>query len=434
MSSFELRDPIHKRIVFNEFERKVIDHRLVQRLRFISQLSFLQSYVYPGATHDRFSHALGAMHIAGRLIGRMKDSLEGSSFKLGEETWKELAQVMRLAGLLHDVGHGPFSHASEAVFPKLTDLPLENRWWRDAARPVRQARHEDYSILLIQTLSEEGILSDTMAQDVASLVHGEIVPSTWFEDLELVAPGLHGACKSLVSGEIDCDRMDYLLRDSYFCGVTYGHYDLDWLISSLGFVQHEGDLVLAISENGVRAFEDMLLARYHMIDQVYFHKTKVGFEHYLTQAFREGEIDVKISGNANAYAELRDGRIIELLIAASKAGKYWSGHLMERLPARHVMRLYENREEDRRKLAGLVEICRREAIKYFVHESVNALSKIDMTGEVRDLYALRKTVSGRELVPIFRYSDLLQKYNEKIRFTDFFVQREDAEKFERVVR
>ena len=79
MSTFEIRDPIHQRIAFNEFERKVIDHRLVQRLRFISQLSFLQSYVYPGATHDRFSHALGAMQVAGRLIGRMKESLEGSS-------------------------------------------------------------------------------------------------------------------------------------------------------------------------------------------------------------------------------------------------------------------------------------------------------------------------------------------------------------------
>ncbi len=325
MSFFEIRDPIHKRIPFNTFERKVIDHRLVQRLRFVSQLSFLQSYIYPGATHDRFSHALGAMHVAGRLIGRMKESLEGTSVRFGEETWRELAQVMRLAGLLHDIGHGPFSHASEAVFPKLTDLSLNNRWWRDERRPFRQARHEDYSVLLIQTLSEESVLSDTIAQDIASLVHGEVVPSTWFEDLELLAPGMHVACKSLISGEIDCDRMDYLLRDSYYCGVTYGHYDLDWLISSLGFVAHEGGLVLSISENGVRAFEDMLLARYHMIDQVYFHKTKVGFEHYLTQAFKD-EINVKISGDALAYAELRDGRVIEELISAAKAGKYWSKH------------------------------------------------------------------------------------------------------------
>ena len=268
MSNFEIRDPIHKRISFNTFERKVIDHPFVQRLRFVSQLSFLQSYVYPGATHDRFSHALGAMHVAGRLIGRMRGSLEGSSIRLGEETWEELSQVMRLAGLLHDLGHGPFSHESEVVFPKLTDLPLDNRWWRDGVRPFRQARHEDYSILLIQVLGEEGVLSETMAQDVASLVHDGVTPSPWFEDLERLVPGLHQACKSLISGEIDCDRMDYLLRDSYFCGVSYGQYDLDWLISSMSFVQHEGGIVLSISENGVRAFEDMLLARYHMIDQV----------------------------------------------------------------------------------------------------------------------------------------------------------------------
>ena len=433
MSTFEIRDPIHQRIAFNEFERKVIDHRLVQRLRFISQLSFLQSYVYPGATHDRFSHALGAMQVAGRLIGRMKESLEGSSVRLGEETWRELTQVLRLAGLLHDIGHGPFSHASEAVFPKLTDLPLNNKWWRDERRPFRQARHEDYSVLFIQMLAEEEVLSETMAQDIASLVHGEIVPSSWFEDLELVVSGIHRACRSLISGEIDCDRMDYLLRDSYYCGVTYGHYDLDWLISSLGFSAHEGGLVLSISENGVRAFEDLLLARYHMIDQVYFHKTKVGFQHYLTQAFLEREIPLVVPGDPHAYAELRDGRVIEELIAAAKSGKYWSKHLMERVSAFHVMRLHESREEDRRQLMGLVELCRRSAIKYFVHESVNALSKIDMTGEVRDLFVRRKTISGHEMVPIQTYSDLLQKYNEKIKFTDFFVLREEKEKFQRAV-
>ena len=433
MASFEIRDPIHKRITFNEFERKIIDHPLVQRLRFVSQLSFLQSYVYPGATHDRFSHALGSMHVAGRLIGRMRSSIEGNFVSFGNTTWKEITQVMRLAGLLHDIGHGPFSHASEEVFPKLTDLPLNNSWWQDEKRPFRQAKHEDYSVLLIQALAEEGVLSDTMAQDIASLVHGEIVPSVWFEDLERIAPGIHKACKSLISGEVDCDRMDYLLRDAYYCGVTYGDYDIDWLISSLSFTQHEGNIVLTISENGLRAFEDMLLARYHMIDQVYFHKTRVGFVYYLKRAFQDKEIELSIPGDPYAYADLRDGRVIELMIEAAKARKYWSKHLMERMPAKHIMRLQESSDKDCRQLKSLVELCKRESIKYFVQESSNELSRIDMTGEDRLLYVSRKRVSGYELIPIHEYSDLLQKYNEKIRFTDFFILREEVEKFERVV-
>ncbi len=103
------------------------------------------------------------------------------------------------------------------------------------------------------------------------------------------------------------------------------------------------------------------------------------------------------------------------------------------MPAFHVMRLHESREEDCRQLMGLVELCRREAIKYFVHESVNALSRMDMTGEGRDLYVRRKTINGDELVPVQIYSDLLQKYNEKIKFTDFFVLREEQEKFQRAI-
>jgi HD superfamily phosphohydrolase len=433
MSQFEIRDPIHGRITFNEFERKVIDHPFIQRLRFISHLSFLHSYVYPGATHDRFSHALGSMHVAGRLIGKIRDSSEGVFLQLGDETWNELTQVVRLAGLLHDIGHCPLSHGLEFLLPKLTDLPFNDAWWKDGRRPYRQSVHEDYSVLLIQTLADEGILSDTIAQDVASLIHSEIAPSIWFEDLEIAVPGLHSACRQMISGEVDCDRMDYLLRDSYYCGVTYGHYDLDWMLSSLSLAQHDGGAVLAISENGVRVFESVLLARYHMIEQVYFHKTKVGFEYYLSRACRDKELLLSVSGDPHQYAGIRDGRVIELLFGAAKAGKYWSKHLIERLPAKHVMRLSETSEKDMRQLAGLVELCRREAIKYFTRQSGEAMSRVGSRADDCGIYVSCKAIAGCELISIRDYSDLLQKYNERIRFVDFFVLREDWDKFQSVV-
>ena len=430
MSVFEVRDPIHSRISFNELERRVIDHPFVQRLRQIHQLSLVLSYVYPGATHDRFSHALGTMHLAGRLAGRVRSSMEHAELKLEERTWEELKQVMRLAGLLHDVGHGPFSHSSEEVFPSLTDLPLNNAWWKEGKRPFRKAKHEDYSVLLIQALAEEGVLPETMAQDIASLVHAEVVPSPWFEDLEYVAPGLHVVCKSLISGEVDCDRMDYLLRDSYYCGVSYGHFDLDWLISSLGMTVHEGECVLKVSENGVRAFEDMLLARYHMIDQVYFHKTTVGFVAYLARAFKDGELSLSIPGDPYAYTQLQDGVVIEHLREAARAGKYWSKHLVLRLPAKHVMRFQKASKRDDQRLAGLVELCRREKIHFFVQEMQNQLSRLDLSlSAPPKLYVSRKTEKGSELVPIEQFSNLLQRYNETLAFTDFFVLREDYERF-----
>lgn len=435
MSDYELRDPVHKRIAFNEFERTIIDHPFFQRLRFISQLGFIQAYVYPGAVHDRFGHALGAMYVAGRLFDRVTESA-GVRFsnRFSQDELDELRQRVRLAGLLHDIGHGPFSHASEILFPTLVELPLDWTQWRGHASD-RQAVHEDYSVLLIQTLAQEGILPSEMAQDIASLIHADAVPSSWLEALDARLPSLHKVLKGLISGEVDCDRMDYLLRDSYYCGVAYGQYDIDWLISSMGVAQQGGELVFTISENGVRAFEDLLLARYHMIDQVYCHKTKMGFTHYLEQAILAREIDLKIPTDPHAYAALHDGAVIEQFFeAAAHERNYWSVHLMRRLTAKRILRLHDVvRPEDKETLETLKAMCQRTGIKWFTHSIQKELTFLGEAPEkTQKIFVTKKTLHGTNLVPIFQYSDLLQKYNEKLQFTDFFVHREDVGMFERL--
>jgi HD superfamily phosphohydrolase len=225
--------------------------------------------------------------------------------------------------------------------------------------------------------------------------------------------------------------MDYLLRDSYYCGVAYGQYDLDWLISSMGVAEHDDRLVFTISENGVRAFEDLLLARYHMIDQVYFHKTKTGFAHYLEEAIRAAEIPLVIPTDPFAYAELRDGKVIEMLFAASNDEKnYWSSHLMRRLPAKRILRLHTARDEDRERLDALKKFCDQQTIRYFTHASEKELTHLgEGSGTETMTYVAKKNIHSIDYVPIFQYSDLLQKYNEKLQFTDFFVYREDADAF-----
>jgi HD superfamily phosphohydrolase len=419
---YELRDPIHHRIGFSESERRIIDHPFFQRLRFVSQLGFLQAYVYPGAVHDRFMHGIGAMHLAGRLFDRLAQNVPEMN---------SLRERVRIAGLLHDLGHGPFSHASESVFPMLQTLPLAWSWWK--TKPNRQAVHEDYSVLLIQALSEEGLFDASFAQDICSLIHKDIKPSVFLEGLGNQIPGLTHVLKGMISGEVDCDRMDYLLRDSYFCGVAYGQYDLDWLISAMAVAQKDGQLIVTISENGVRAYEDMLLARYHMIDQVYYHKTKAGFEHYLHKAIREKEIPLSIPSDPYVYTQLRDCAVIEQIFEAAKHPEnYWSVHLMKRIPAKRIMRLRACRPEDELLLKRLMQFCKNNRINSFTHTVVNELSNFG-EGESEHatmIFVAKKLVNGMEYVPIFQYSDLLQKYNEKLNFTDFFIHREDVERFD----
>ena len=244
--SHEMRDPIHGFIKLSDTEKRLIDTQVFQRLRRIRQLA-MTFLVYPGALHTRFDHSIGVMHVAGRICTKLR---ELNSIKICDD---EIDQV-RLAALLHDVGHGPFSHVSEYLLDKYAP---------DAADKdkVREKIHEKITVDIIRVDSEiNEILSPDERDFVISMIEGQEAWD-WRRDV--------------VSSELDADKMDYLLRDSYFTGVKYGEYDLEKVIESFLIDTNETETALAISSKGIYALEQLLLARYHMTQQVYWHRVSL---------------------------------------------------------------------------------------------------------------------------------------------------------------
>lgn len=235
------RDPIHGFIDVYGSEMSVIQDPVFQRLRRIKQLSFAH-LVYHGAEHSRFGHVLGTMHLAGRALRSIKANAEKSGVRIDVDD--EDVRTARMAALLHDVGHRPFSHALDQIFGE---------------------SHEDLSEALVLGRFApmiEGVGPDGVdPKRVADLIQHRLDDQKPF-------------LAELISGQLDVDKMDYLLRDSHYAGVKYGMFDLDMLVDSLVLAENK----LAVSSKGMMAAEQMIIARYHMFGQVYHHKTKRAFE------------------------------------------------------------------------------------------------------------------------------------------------------------
>jgi HD superfamily phosphohydrolase len=246
-----IRDPVHGFIRADPLEAALINSRPVQRLRFIHQLGFA-FLVFPGAEHSRFSHALGAMHLAGRVydaLGSKSDGLLPPGPRSRER------RLVRAAALLHDLGHAPFSHSAEERFEAGLD-------------------HEEMTRRLLGS-REIGELFARWGEGIAT------------GDVARLLAGGEGALEKLlgqiVSGELDIDKMDYLLRDGLFCGVRYGSYDLERLLDTmLPLADPEtGHWGIGVEEGGVHALEALVMARYYMFTQVYFNVTGKALElHY----------------------------------------------------------------------------------------------------------------------------------------------------------
>jgi uncharacterized protein len=331
-----LRDPVHGLITFESEEAslvvKLLEAREVQRLRRIRQLG-LTSLAFPGAEHTRFSHAVGAAHVMQLLISRLRQIDHDLPF--WQRVTSERAREAIAAALLHDIGHGPFSHLFEDAVP---GAPRHETW---TTRLLLEPSSDVHRIL---TEEDPGL-----PRRVADLVEGR-------HEIAYLARA--------VSGLFDVDRCDYLLRDARATGVTYGDYDLAWLLRSLRFDAHDpagpdAPRLAVDGMKGVTAIESFLLARLFMFQQVYFHKSTRAAEtmirHILRRALelsRNGErlpstlpaLDAVANGDLPSleqYLELDDQSLLVAIHTWEGAKDPILADLCRRLRARALFKTVE---------------------------------------------------------------------------------------------
>jgi HD superfamily phosphohydrolase len=249
------------------------------------------------------------MHLASRLYEAVVKASEGplkEAFGYTDAGLSRDWQIVRLAALLHDIGHGPFSHATEHLLP--FKAPENYSLFPGTERSPQQYRHEDYSVEIIRT-----VLCDLIEQHPSNRRNYKITAE---EVAALISKGVPGGTslfwKDIIDGQLDADRMDFLLRDSLHAGVSYGIFDLDRIISTVCVVhrpaEESAEPKIAIMRGGFYAAEALIIARYWMHKQVYFHKTRLVCDHHLEKAMREILLKEQNFATENVYYPRPDSK------------------------------------------------------------------------------------------------------------------------------
>ncbi len=403
-----VRCPVHGFIRYSANERKVIDHWAFQRLRHVRQLA-MEYLVYPGAVHTRFEHSLGVMELATQsfdhLVRRHRSEIEGDLRQvpeLSEDTIPKARQMVRLMALLHDVGHPAFAHAGEKGIPGQD--------------------HEKVSVHVIAD------------------VVGQLLDSTFFPGCSAVlvrlmekSPEL-AFLSQLVSGELDADRADYLLRDSLHCGVSYGVYDAARLVESLTLVQDpdSGRLQLALERGGEHTFEALILARYQMNTQVYLHKIRRIYDHYLEEYSKLwGPENYRTISDVPSHDDLSVMMAIRRDALEESPRQVWAKRICERKHHRVVHETGDSADVVRlqrsRRVLRELQNC-YEQVDFYLDDSPVPIYKLSIPGEqdapqVQHLY-IRERNGNMKLLA--EESAIISKIPKRVRTVRIFADAAGA--------
>jgi len=296
----EITDPVHRSIRFSQIEKDVFDTSAFQRLRRIRQLAGAH-LIYPSAQHSRFEHSLGAMHIAGLAA----ESLLGK----GYIDQAEVVQDIRLAALLHDIGHGPFSH----LFEEVLEYRLKTTHEEIGKRIIMETEIADI-------LNKHGYSPD----QICRLSFGQTKVSFMNE---------------IISGGLSADIMDYLPRDGFFTGAEYAKVDYHRLTSSLEVSKNR----LALNRSALNSFESMLISRYEMFKAVYFHKTVRSAEVMLLQSMIVADEALGLTDTSlHKYLGLTDEATLEQLCSVVGGKHAFAGKMARDYRDRRLLKcVYE---------------------------------------------------------------------------------------------
>ena len=342
----EIRDPIHVFIRMSSDERRVVNSRAFQRLRHIHQLG-LTYLVYPGATHRRFEHSLGVMELAGRIFdvvtkpenlnADVRDVLPEVDNDEMRPYWR---RVLRVAALLHDIGHLPFSHAAEKEL-----LP-------------HGTTHEDLTRNIILNSELGQILSDSLKLRPLNVVKLALGPRK-ARDL-VFTTGEAILAEIIVGDAFGADRMDYLLRDSYHAGVAYGRFDHYRLIDTLrilpaaplGSSDGAPEPALGILDGGIHSAEAMALARFFMFTQLYFHQVRRIYDIHLRDFLLQTLPGHKYTDTVSEHLQWTDNEVTAAILKAARDPTAAGHDPARRIAKREHFKLLYQRHPDDVKMGG----------------------------------------------------------------------------------
>jgi len=290
----EIKDPVHGYVYITADEREIIDSYPVQRLRRLRQLAGAE-YVYPGANHTRFEHSVGVMYLAGRVV---------ENPNISQRISEDETEMVRIAGLLHDVGHGPFSH----IFEYLLDKELGKT-------------HEDMTLWIVKNSELKDILNKVgyEAEEIGKLAVGRLhKPKKAFLD-------------QIISSSVDVDKLDFVVRDTYHTGAEYGYIDVFRLIQTLDVLGED----LAVDLGSLSALESFVIARIESFKSIYFHRVGRAAQIMLATAIEKANKELGLANfkTAEEYLAMDDYTVWTMLKNCEK-----SSEIIKNLESRRLLK------------------------------------------------------------------------------------------------